>query len=42
MKLINPLMNKDQIAMNNELFHSYLVKQGYSQMKYKFTKSFTY
>jgi hypothetical protein len=30
------------IVTDNELIHYYLMKQGYFQMKYKFTKSFTY
>ncbi len=30
------------IVMDNELFHHYLMKQNYFQMKYKFTKPFTY
>ncbi len=35
-----PLGEWGPIAMNNELVHQYIVKQGYYQMKYKFTKPF--
>jgi hypothetical protein len=38
-KLVNPQWTRP-IVTNNELVHLYLVKQGYFQMKYKFTKPF--
>jgi hypothetical protein len=36
-----PPSEQGPIAMNNELFHYYLLKQGCSKVKYKFTKPFT-
>jgi hypothetical protein len=36
----NPPSEQWLVAANNELFDYYLVKQGYSQVKYKFTKPF--
>jgi len=38
MKLINNEWGL--VTTDNELVHYYLVKQGYFQMTYKFTKSF--
>ncbi len=35
-----PPIEQGLIVMNNELVHSYLMKQGYFQVKYKFTKPF--
>jgi hypothetical protein len=37
-----PPSERGPIVMDIELFHKYLMKQGYSQVKYKFTKLFTF
>jgi hypothetical protein len=36
-----PPNERRPVTKNNEFIHEVLMKQGYSQVKYKFTKQFT-